>query len=158
MARSATDSQHGGELGQYRESSRKICSTVRIVKRKTSAQADQIETSRLLLVFTRSLMALINGRWAFSLPLGDRLPRDARITSNVWKDTFISRFTSRSCDFGDVLSFFFSFSGKRIWSHTVRAVTQRMADLGLSFDLIDFEAEVDKGFSHKFMDWCFFSL
>lgn len=36
--------------------------------------------------------------------------------------------------------------------------TQRMADLGLSFDLIDFEAEVDKGFSHKFVDWYFFSL
>lgn len=43
-----------------------------------------------------------------------------------------------------------------MWSHTVRAVTQRMADLGLSFDLIDFEAEVDKGFSHKFVDGVFF--
>lgn len=45
-----------------------------------------------------------------------------------------------------------------MWSHTVRAVTERMADLGLSFDLIDFEAEVDKGFSHKFVDWCFFFI
>lgn len=58
----------------------------------------------------------------------------------------------------ETFSLSFSFSGKRMWSHTVRAVTQRMADLGLSFDLIDFEAEVDKGFSHKFVDWCFFSL
>lgn len=42
------------------------------------------------------------------------------------------------------------------WSHTV----QRMADLGLSFDLIDFEAELDgRSFCHEFVDWCFlFSL
>lgn len=35
-----------------------------------------------------------------------------------------------------------------------------MADLGLSFDLIDFEAELDgRSFCHEFVDWCFlFSL
>lgn len=55
-------------------------------------------------------------------------------------------------------TFSLSFFLEKGCGHTVRAVTQRMADLGLSFDLIDFEAEVDKGFSHKFVDWCFFSL
>lgn len=65
-------------------------------------------------------------------------------------------FYERILRFWRHLSLSLFFWKKDPWSHTV----QRMADLGLSFDLIDFEAELDgRSFCHEFADWCFlFSL